>query len=42
LELAGLDDDDGILDRWPAGAVDQFPTLYHEDSICHDFFVPLG
>src|SRR6516225_4144113 len=26
LELAGLHDNDGILDGWPAGAIDQFST----------------
>jgi hypothetical protein len=42
LELACLDNDDGILDRRPAGAIDQFSTLYDEDSICHDFLPPLS
>jgi hypothetical protein len=42
LELTRLDNDDGILDRRPASAIDQFSTLYDEDSICHDFLPPLS
>ena len=38
LEPACLDNDDGILDRRPAGAIDQFSTLHHEYFLCHLFF----
>jgi hypothetical protein len=38
LELACLDNDNGILNRWPAGAIDQFSTLHHERFLCHIFF----
>src|SRR5882724_2151941 len=40
LEPACLDNDDGILDRRPAGAIYQFSTLHHEYSLCHVFFPP--
>jgi hypothetical protein len=40
LELTRLNNDDGILDRRPARAIDQFSTLYHEDSIRHDLYLP--
>src|SRR5437660_12430378 len=39
LDLAGLDNDDGILDGWPASAIDQFSTLHHECFLCHIFFL---
>jgi hypothetical protein len=38
LKPACLDNDDGILDRRPAGAIDQSSTLYHEYFLCHVFF----
>src|SRR4029077_11939751 len=38
LELACLYNDEGILDGWPAGAIDQFSTLHHECFLCHVFF----
>src|SRR4029434_1193848 len=41
LEPARLDNDNGILDRRPAGAVDQFSTLHHEYFLCHVFFSSL-
>ena len=41
LEPARLDNDDGILDRWPAGAIDQSSTLHHEYFLCHLFFSSL-
>jgi hypothetical protein len=41
LELACLDNDDGIFDRWPAGAIDQSSTLQHEYFPCHVFFLSL-
>src|SRR6266536_3342692 len=41
LEPACLDNDDGILDRRPAGAIDQFSTLHHKYFLCHVFFSSL-
>src|SRR6185503_2850508 len=38
LELSRLDNDRRILDRRPARAVDQFPTLNHERCFCHSFY----
>jgi hypothetical protein len=38
LEPARPDNDDGILNRRPAGAIDQFSTLHHEYFLCHLFF----
>src|SRR6266403_3780627 len=40
LEPACLDHDDGILDRRPAGAIDQFSTLHDKYFLCH-FSFPL-
>jgi hypothetical protein len=37
LEPACLDNDHGILDRWPTGAIDQPSTQYHEDFLGHVF-----
>src|SRR3990172_10875579 len=37
LEPAPLDHDDGILDRRPAGAIDQSSTLHHECFLRHVF-----
>jgi hypothetical protein len=45
LEFAGLDDNHGILDRRPAGAVNQFSTLHHKYILCHIGFasvLPIG
>jgi hypothetical protein len=38
FEPASPDNDGGILDRWPAGAVDQSSTLHHESLLCHLYF----
>src|SRR4029077_9053589 len=38
MELAGLDNNDAILNGLPAGAIDQFSTLHHECFLCHVFF----
>jgi hypothetical protein len=35
LEFAGLNHDDGIVDRRPSRAVDQFPALHNEYLLCH-------
>jgi hypothetical protein len=40
LEPACPDDDDGILDRWLAGAINQSATLHHEYLVCHVIFSP--
>ena len=40
LEPARLNNDDGILDRRPPGAIDQSSTLHHECLLCHVFFSP--
>jgi hypothetical protein len=40
LEPARLDNDHGIFDRWPAGAIDQSSTQYHECFLYHVFFPP--
>jgi hypothetical protein len=41
LEPASPDNDDGILNRWPAGAIDQSSTLHHEYFLYHLFFSSL-
>ena len=38
LEPACLDDNHGILDRRPAGPVNQFSTLHHKYLLCHICF----
>ena len=38
VEPASPDNDDGILNRWPAGAIDQSSTLNHEYFLYHRFF----
>ena len=40
LEPACPDNDDGILDRRPAGAIDQSSTLHHECFLYHVLFSP--
>ena len=39
LELACLNNDDGIVDRRPAGAIDQSSTLHYECFLCHLSFL---
>jgi hypothetical protein len=36
-----LDNDDGILNRRPAGAINQSPTPHHECFFCHVLFSSL-
>ena len=38
LKPASPDNDDGILHRRPAGAIDQSATLHHEHFVCHLLF----
>jgi hypothetical protein len=40
LESASPDNDDGILNRGPAGAIDQSSTLHNEYFLYHLFFPP--
>jgi hypothetical protein len=42
LKPACLDDDDAIVDRRPAGAVDQFSSAHDERFLCHVSFPPLN
>jgi hypothetical protein len=41
MEPACLDNDDGILNRRPPRAVDQFSALHHECLLYHVFFCSL-
>src|SRR5262245_31576502 len=38
LKPASLDNNDGVLDRWPSSAIDQFTTLHHEYFLRHARF----
>ena len=42
LEPVCLDNDDGILDGRPAGAIDQSSALHHQYFLCHVFFLSLA
>ena len=39
LELACLNNDDRIVDRRPARAIDESSTLHYECFLCHFFFL---
>jgi hypothetical protein len=41
-ELAFLDNDRRVIDRWPAGAIDQFPTAHNEYFLGHLFSSPIS
>jgi hypothetical protein len=42
LKPARLDNDDGVVERRPARAVDEFPALNHEPLLCHALVSSLG
>ena len=40
LKPARLDNDDGVVERRPARAVDEFPAANHEPLLCHAVLLP--